>query len=67
MTQFVDQVKITLLSHPIKGNLTVLQKLLKYFISAFAVPATLVLFNNLDLNLNDSKFGIGYFSLSQQH
>ena len=62
MTQFSDQVRIKLISQLIKGIPRVLQKLLKYFngtaISAFIIPALLVLSKNLDLNFNDSEFVI---------
>ena len=51
MIQFADQVRVRLISRAH-------QKLLKYFngtvISTFTVPAAIVLFNNLDLDLNGS-------------
>ena len=59
MTQFADQIRIRLISQLIKRISIVLQKLRKYFneisIFTFIVSALLVLFKDLDLNLNDSE------------
>ena len=59
MTQFADQIRIRLISQSIKRISIVLQKLRKYFneisIFTFIVSALLVLFKDLDLNLNDSE------------
>ena len=59
MTQFADQIRIRLISQLIKRISIVLQKLRKYFneisILTFIVSALLVLFKDLDLNLNDSE------------
>ena len=58
ITQFSDQVRIRLICQLIKDISRVIQKLLKYFdstaISALIIPALLILFKNLDLNVNNS-------------
>ena len=57
MTQLVDQVKLRLISQLISNISRVFQRLLRYFngpaISTFKIPASLVLLNNLYLNLKD--------------
>ena len=57
MTGFADQVRIRLISHLLKGISRVFHKLLSCFngkaIFTFVVPALLVLFKNLGLNLTD--------------
>ena len=59
MTRFADQIRLKVKSQSIKSISRGLQKLLMYFnsklISAFAIPAILVLFVRLYLNLNDSE------------
>ena len=59
MRQFADQVRIRLTLQLTKGISRVLQKLCKYFkgtaISAFKIPASLVLSKNLYLSVNDSE------------
>ena len=71
MTHFSDQFRIRLISQLFKGISRVLQKLFKYFngttISEFIISAILVLFKNLDLNLNDSESAIGFFETSLQN
>ena len=56
MTQFANQANIRLISQLIRDILRVLQELLTYFngtaISTSTVHPSLVLFVNLDLNLN---------------
>ena len=63
------KVKMRLISQLFKGISRDLQKLLKYFngttISAL-IPSFLVLFKNLDLNLNNSESIIGFFGSSLQ-
>ena len=62
MKLFYDQIRITLISQLIKSISRVLQKLFDYIngtgISTFIVPAVLVLFDNLDLNLDDSNSAV---------
>lgn len=70
MAQFADQVRIRLSLQLIKSISRIIQKLFKCFdgkvISLFRVPTLLVLFKNLDLNLNNTEFVIGSFSTSLQ-
>ena len=70
MAQFADQVRIRLSLQLIKSISRIIQKLFKSFdgkvISLFRVPTLLVLFKNLDLNLNNTEFVIGSFSTSLQ-
>ena len=58
ITEFADQIRVKLTSQLIKDISKVLQKLPKYFndtsISTFIELAALLLFKNLDLNLNYS-------------
>ena len=59
MVQVADQVNMKLISQLISSISRVLQKLLKYFngtaVSTFPTLASLILFVNFGLNLNDSK------------
>ena len=59
LRQFADQVRRRLTLQLTKGISRVLQKLCKYFkgtaISAFKIPASLVLSKNLYLSVNDSE------------
>ena len=59
MTQFSDQVNIKLISQLFSSILRVFQKLLKFFhgtaISTFKVPASPVLYVNIDLNFDKSE------------
>ena len=63
ITQAAGYVRIRLILQLIKDILRFLKKLLKYFngtaLSIFIVAALLVLFKNLDLNLNDSEPVVG--------
>ena len=71
MTKFAGQVRIRLISQLIKGISRFFQKLLEYFndtcISTFTVLALLVLFMNLDLDLNDSESVAVFFGSSLQN
>ena len=71
MTQFADQVNITLISQLICGISSILQKLLRYSngiaTSTFTVSSVSVLFANLDLNLNDLDSVMLSFRSSQQY
>ena len=68
MTRFAEQNRMGLVSQLIKDNSRVLQKLLKLCngaaISTFTVPASLVLVNYLNLNVNNLEFVIGLLGLS---
>ena len=70
-TQFADQVRIRLISQLTTDISKVLQKLLNYFnntaIFASVIPALLVLSQNFDLNLNDSKSPILSFGSTLQY
>ena len=62
LLQFVDQLKIRLISQLISGISRVLWKVLKYFngtdISTFTVPVPSVLFKELYLNWNESESAV---------
>ena len=62
MTQFVDQLKIRLISQLISGISRVLWKVLKYFngtdISRFTVPVPSISFKKLYLNWNESESAV---------
>ena len=71
MTQFANQANIRLISQLIRDILRVLQELLTYFngtaISTSTVHPSLVLFVNLDLNLNGFESVMLSFGSSLQY
>ena len=71
MTQFDEQVRIRLISQLIKGISIVLKNCFKYFngiaTSAFIIPRSLVLSENLDLNLNELESVTRSFGSSLQY